>query len=138
MNTSSRNLTSILLTAICFFAFFIFGTTDNLKGPTLPAMLAELNIDYGTGGNIFFSEYVGFLIATLITGILADRFGLKIVFILAGIALVFGVGGYSSFSTPFLLSTSLFIVGLGLGAFELGPNAVIVSLYREQKGLYLN
>lgn len=138
MNTSSQNLTSILLTAICFFAFFIFGTTDNLKGSTLPAMLAELNIDYGTGGNIFFSEYVGFLIATLITGILADRFGLKIVFILAGIALVFGVGGYSSFSTPFLLSTSLFIVGLGLGAFELGPNAVIVSLYHEQKGLYLN
>ncbi|MCC6987199.1 MAG: MFS transporter, partial [Anaerolineales bacterium] len=28
--------------------------------------------------------------------------------------------------------------GMGLGAFELGPNAVIVSLYREQKGLYLN
>jgi len=130
--------TTILLTAICFFAFFIFGVTDNLKGPTLPAMLAELNIDYGTGGNIFFSEYVGFLIATLITGILADRFGLKLVFVLAGVALVIGAGGYSSFNTPLLLSISLFIVGLGLGAFELGPNAVIVSLYHEQKGLYLN
>ena len=130
--------TTILLTAICFFAFFIFGVTDNLKGPTLPAMMAELNIDYGTGGNIFFSEYVGFLIATLITGILADRFGLKLVFVLAGVALVIGAGGYSSFNTPLLLSISLFIVGLGLGAFELGPNAVIVSLYHEQKGLYLN
>lgn len=130
--------TTILLTSICFFAFFIFGVTDNLKGPTLPAMLAELNIDYGTGGNIFFSEYVGFLIATLITGILADRFGLKLVFVLAGVALVIGAGGYSYFGTPLLLSISLFIVGLGLGAFELGPNAVIVSLYHEQKGLYLN
>lgn len=138
MNTSPKNLTTFLLTAICFFAFFIFGVTDNLKGPTLPAMLAELNIDYGTGGNIFFGEYVGFLIATLITGILADRFGLKLVFILAGVALVLGVGGYSSFSVPFLLAASLFIIGLGLGAFELGPNAVIVSLYHEQKGLYLN
>jgi fucose permease len=101
-------------------------------------MLAELNIDYGTGGNIFFSEYIGFLIATLITGILADRFGLKLVIVLAGVSLVIGVGGYSSLNTPFLLSASLFIVGLGLGAFELGPNAVIVSLYHEQKGLYLN
>ncbi|MBI3169394.1 MAG: MFS transporter [Chloroflexi bacterium] len=129
---------TLLLTAICFFAFFIFGVTDNLKGPTLPAMLEELHIDYGTGGNIVFSEYIGFLIATLITGILADRFGLKLVIVLAGVSLVIGVGGYSSLSTPFLLSASLFIVGLGLGAFELGPNAVIVSLYREHKGLYLN
>jgi fucose permease len=130
--------TLLLLTALCFFAFFIFGVTDNLKGPTLPSMMAELNIDYGTGGNIFFSEYIGFLIATLITGILADRFGLKLVIVLAGIFLAIGVSGYSSFSTPLLLSTSLFIVGMGLGAFELGPNAVIVSLYHEQKGLYLN
>ena len=135
---TSLKFNPLFLTAICFFAFFLFGVTDNLKGPTLPAMLAELNIDYGTGGNIFFSEYIGFLIATLITGILADRFGLKVVIVLAGVSLVIGVGGYSSLSTPFLLSASLFVVGLGLGAFELGPNAIIVSLYHEHKGLYLN
>jgi fucose permease len=57
--------TIILLTAGCFIAFFVFGLTDNLKGPTLPAMLQEMNISYGTGGNIFFSQYTGFLIATL-------------------------------------------------------------------------
>ena len=79
----------ILLTAVCFFAFFLFGLTDNLKGPTLPLMLAELNIDYGIGGNIFFGEYLGFLIATLITGILADRYGLKLVIVLTGLTLLF-------------------------------------------------
>ncbi len=134
--TSQQN--ALLLTAICFFAFFIFGVTDNLKGPTLPPMLAELNIDYGTGGNIFFGEYLGFVVATLITGILADRFGLKLVMLLAGIFLAIGVGGYSSLNTASLLGASLFITGMGLGAFELGPNAIVVSLYRERKGLYLN
>lgn len=138
MSNTNNSTTLILLTAVCFFAFLLFGITDNLKGATLPAILSELKLDYGTGGNIFFSQYVGFLIATLITGILADRFGLKLVIVLAGIFLAIGVAGYSSFSTPFLLSASLFIVGMGLGAFELGPNAVIVSLYHEQKGLYLN
>ena len=127
-----------ILTAGCFLAFFIFGFTDNLKGPTLPAMLAELNINYGTGGNIFFGEYLGFLIATLMTGLLADRFGLKLVILLAGICLMLGVGGYSSFQLPIFLSASLFVVGLGLGAFELGPNALIVNLHPERKGLYLN
>jgi MFS transporter, FHS family, glucose/mannose:H+ symporter len=138
MTNPTSKSTVYVLTAVCFFAFLLFGITDNLKGPTLPAMLEELSIDYGTGGNIFFSQYVGFFIATLITGILADRFGLKLVMVLAGIFLAIGVSGYSSLGTPFLLSASLFIVGMGLGAFELGPNAVIVSLYHEQKGLYLN
>ncbi|WKZ34580.1 MAG: MFS transporter [Anaerolineales bacterium] len=136
-NTFSKT-NIILLTAGCFFAFFLFGFTDNLKGPTLPPMIAELGINYGTGGNIFFSQYVGFLIATLLTGILADKFGLKLVILLAGALLATGVGGYSTLKTASLLSVSLFIIGLGLGAFELGPNAVIVSLYRTQKGLYLN
>lgn len=138
MKTKPPSAAAILLTAGCFFAFFVFGFTDNLKGPTLPAMLAELNFDYGVGGNIFFGEYLGFLIATLITGILADKFGLKAVMLSAGAALIIGVSGYSGFESAFPLSASLFIVGMGLGALELGPNAIIVSLHHERKGLFLN
>jgi FHS family glucose/mannose:H+ symporter-like MFS transporter len=138
MQTKPSKTTVFLLTAGCFLAFFVFGFTDNLKGPTLPPMLAELHISYGTGGNIFFGEYLGFLIATLVTGILADRFGLKSVVILAGVFLGIGVSGYSTFQTAMSLSASLFVIGLGLGAIELGPNAIIISLYRERKGLYLN
>lgn len=140
-NANMKNLsqtTFYLITFVCFLAFFLFGFTDNLKGPTLPAMLEELKIDYAAGGNIFFGEYLGFLIATLITGIIADRFGLKSVLIIAGICLAIGVSGYSIFQTAFLLSASLFIIGLGLGAFELGPNAIIVELHPQRKGLFLN
>src|SRR5512141_2576017 len=129
---SASKTTIILLTAGCFLAFLAFGFTDNLKGPTLPPMLAEMNFSYGTGGNIFFGEYLGFLIATLITGILADRFGLKSVIILAGVFLGIGAGGYSIFRSAILLSGSLFILGLGLGSLELGPNAIIVSLHHER------
>lgn len=131
-------ITVFLLTAGCFLAFFVFGFTDNLKGPTLPAMLTEMHINYGMGGNLFFGEYLGFLIATLITGILADKFGLKAVILLAGSCLVLGVSGYSAFHFTWLLAASLFVVGLGLGALELGPNAIIVSLHHERKGFYLN
>ena len=130
--------TTFLLTGGAFLAFFIFGLTDNLKGPTLPAMLQEMNITYGTGGNIFFGQYLGFLIATLFTGLLADRFGLKSVILLAGALILLGAGGYSSLHTTWLLALSLFILGLGLGALELGPNALIVSVHHERKGLFLN
>jgi FHS family glucose/mannose:H+ symporter-like MFS transporter len=135
---NSSQTTNILITSICFFAFFLFGFIDNLKGPTLPAMLAELNISYATGGNIFFGQYLGFLIATLITGVIADRFGLKSVLVIAGVCLAIGVSGYSAFQTAVLLFVSLFVIGLGLGAFELGPNAIIVEIHHERKGLFLN
>jgi fucose permease len=74
----------------------------------------------------------------LFRSIIADRFGLKSVLIIAGICLAIGVSAYSSFQTVFLLSASLFIIGLGLGAFELGPNAIIVEIHPHRKGLFLN
>jgi fucose permease len=138
MQIKSSKTAIFLLTAGCFLTFFVFGFTDNLKGATMPAILAELNLSYGIGGNIFFGEYLGFLIATLITGILADRFGLKSVILLAGLLLGIGVSGYSSFNSALPLSGSFFVIGLGLGAIELGANAIIVSLHHERKGLYLN
>jgi MFS transporter, FHS family, glucose/mannose:H+ symporter len=137
MQRPSRT-TVALLTAGCFLAFFVFGITDNLKGPTLPSMMEEMNISYGTGGNIFFGQYLGFLIATLFTGFLGDRFGLKSVILLAGVFLLGGVLGYSSFHSTWLMAGSVFLLGLGFGAMELGPNALIVSIHRERKGLFLN
>lgn len=138
MKNQPLKTTIFLITAACFLSFFVFGFTDNLKGPTLPSMINELNIDYGTSGNIFFGEYLGFTITSLIAGILADRFGLKVILILAGGLLATGVAGYSSFSNSILLTASLFSVGLGLGAIELGANAAIVQIHPQKKGLYLN
>lgn len=138
MKNQPLKTTVFLVTAACFLSFFVFGFTDNLKGPTLPSMIDELNIDYGTSGNIFFGEYLGFVITALIAGILADRFGLKLILILAGGLLAAGVAGYSSFSNTLLLTASLFSVGLGLGAIELGANAAIVQIHPQKKGLYLN
>lgn len=128
----------LILTAGCFLAFFVFGFTDNLKGATLPAMMDEMRIDSGVTGNIFLGEYIGFLVATLVTGILADKFGLKPVILLAGLCMFLGIGGYSFFTSNGLFFISLFVLGLGLGALELGPNAIIVSLHHARKGLFLN
>lgn len=137
MGNSSRN-TILLLTGGSFFAFFVFGFTDNLKGPTLPALLQDLGLNYSLGGTILFGTYVGFLIATLVTGILADVVGKKAVILIAGFCLALGVGGYSTFRSAGLLTTAMLVLGLGLGALELGSNAIIVDLHTERKGRYLN
>ena len=127
-----------LLTAGGFYAFFVFGFVDNLKGPTLPALLRDLNLSYGQGGTILFSSYVGFMIATLLMGVFADRAGNKWVLAVAGICLTLGLAAYSLASLFWLLALALFVVGLGLGAIEVGGNGLIVNLHSHARGRYLN
>lgn len=127
-----------LLTAGAFFAFFVFGFTDNLKGPALPALLQDLHFNYSLGGTILLGVYLGFMAATLSTGFLADVVGQKAVLILAGVCLAVGVAGFSSFSSPIVLMIFTAFLGFGLGSLELGCNALIVSLHSADKGRYLN
>jgi len=127
-----------VLTLGAFFAFFVFGFTDNLKGPTLPALLSSLDLSYSNGGTILFGAYLGFIIATLTTGLLADVMGTKFVLILAGVSLALGIGGISSFESPVLLMLSMTVLGFGLGSIELGCNSLIVELHSKDKGRYLN
>ncbi len=127
-----------LITYGAFFSFFLFGFIDNLKGPTLPALLENLHLSYAQGGTIMFGAYIGFLVATLLTGPLADIAGNKAIILICCVFWIFGIGGYSYFSLFGLLAAMMFVLGFGLGAVEVGANLIIVDLYHEQKGKYLN
>ncbi len=129
---------TLLWTTTAFFAFFVFGFSDNLKGAVLPDLLQDLRIDYTVGGSILLGLYIGFMAATLTTGLVADALGKRTVLLMAGVSLALGVGGFSSFSTPPLLGLSMFVLGYGLGALELGCNAIIVELHPNDKGRYLS
>ena len=136
--TQNSQKTIWLLTAGAFFAFFVFGFTDNLKGPALPALLQDLHFNYSLGGTILLGVYLGFMAATLTTGFLADAVGQKAVLVLAGVCLAAGVAGFSSLNAPVLLMIFMAVLGFGLGSLELGCNSLIVSLHSAHKGLFLN
>ncbi len=136
---SSPSRTAVaLLTAAAFFAFFVFGFSDNLKGPVLPELLRDLRLNYSLGGTMLFAIYLGFMAATLTTGILADALGHRAVLLLAGVSLGLGVAGFTSFGALGLLIVSAALIGFGLGSIELGCNALIVRLHAARKGRYLN
>ena len=126
------------LTAGGFLSFFIFGFVDNLKGPTLPALLRDLNFSYGQGGVILLGAYIGFLVATLLTGVLADVAGKKTVLVIAGVCISVGMFVFSVSSTFGLLILAMSILGVGMGSIEVGANALIVDLHQGQQGRYLN
>ena len=139
MLSKTRQPTAIrLMTIGAFFAFFLFGFADNLKGPTLPALLDDLNFSYSFGGTIVLGSYLGFLIATLSTGPLSDVAGKKVVIFVACTCLFAGIAGYAASSKFWVLALAMTVVGLGLGSLELGGNLIIVDLHGQDKGRFLN
>lgn len=128
----------LFATIVVFFSYFIFGFVDNMKGATLPGLLDETGFGYAGGANIVFSEYFGFVLATLGTGVLADLFGKKSVLFVAGFSLLAGVMSYASASSLAVFLVTFFLVGVGAGSLELSGNDIISDLYGDRKGRYLN
>ena len=138
VSTISRSTAIKLITYGAFLSFFVFGFVDNLKGPTLSALLEDLNFSYSFGGTLVMSAYLGFLIATLVTGALSDTAGQKVVIFTACACLFVGIVGYSMASMFLILAMAMLVIGLGLGSLELGGNSIIVDLHHQGKGRYLN
>ncbi len=131
-------LSTQLLTAGGFLSFFVFGFIDNLKGPLLPEILRSEGMSYGQGGTFFLAAYVGFVIATLATGVMADLLSNRRVLLLAGACLLGGIVGMNLTSSLLLLNLSMGLVGLGLGAIEVGANGLMVELHSTARARYLN
>lgn len=133
-----RPLALWLLTAGGFFSFFTFGFVDNIKGPTLPNLLQDLNFSYSQGGGILFGAYLGFVIATLLAGPLSDLLGNRLILLAAALFIALGTLGMGSATTYPLLFGAMLVIGLGMGAIEVGGNALIVALHPLAQGRFLN
>jgi MFS family permease len=118
------------------FRLRLFRQPERRDHPGLPARPGFFL--YHRRDSILLGIYIGFLMATLVTGLLADVAGKKIVLLIAGICLTLGILGFSTFSTFWPLALSMLVLGLGLGAIELGANNIIVDLHTAQKAKYLN
>jgi FHS family glucose/mannose:H+ symporter-like MFS transporter len=138
LSRASQSTFVKLITYGAFLSFFLFGFVDNLKGPTLPNLLDDLDLSYSLGGTIVLGAYLGFLLATLATGPLSDVAGKHVVILVACACLFVGMIGYSIASTFWMLTLAMTVVGLGMGALEVGGNLIIVDLHHEDKGRYLN
>src|SRR5687768_199340 len=124
MSTSSK-----FLTLGGFLSFFAFGFIDNLKGPLLPELLRGGEYSYSQGGTIIFAAYLGFILATLVTGVIADVVSNRSVLFLAAICLCIGSIGIGTTSSYLGLILFMALTGIGLGAIELGANGLMVELH---------
>ncbi|HOJ77821.1 MAG TPA: MFS transporter [Bacillota bacterium] len=134
----NNKLQTTLIIIGSFFIFFMFGFLDNLRGPLIPEIIKDLNLRYSLIGNMLFMQYIGFLAATIGTGFLSYKFGLKpiltiaLALLFAGIALIAGIPQY------FILIITFLILGLGLGLLEIACHNIIILSISQKIGMFLN
>ncbi|WP_328591952.1 MFS transporter [Bacillus salipaludis] len=79
----NQRMNSILLLFVVFGGFFIFGLSENVKGPALPVMQSEFKLHESQLGFLLALNSFGYLLACSFTSNLSNKIGIKWIGILA-------------------------------------------------------
>ncbi len=133
-----KNRTAFIVTIGAFYSFLLFGFTDNVKGPILPALLEKFSLSYAQGSNILLLLYLGFMVSILGSGFFAGKYGNRNTLILAGLILSGAAAGMSLVQQQIFLYPLYFAIGIAIAAIEIGANGAITDIYHEESGKFLN
>ncbi|PKH23676.1 MFS transporter [Enterobacterales bacterium CwR94] len=108
-------------------AFFIAGFTLAAWAPLIPLARDRMMADNGTMGLVLLAFGLGSLLMMPLSGILAARFGCRLIFTTAAGLVLATLPALVLTDEPFSLATSLFIFGAGIGAMD-----VVVNIHAVQ------
>ncbi|HEY8270889.1 MAG TPA: MFS transporter [Pseudobdellovibrionaceae bacterium] len=112
---------------ISYFSLFVFGLTDNLRGPLFPEILNTFEISDSFGSWMFAISSISGFAASYVARHLLRRFDRKSVLQGGCLSMIFGLLGLA-WSPQFNIFLGFsFLLGLSLGIIGLIPN-VLVSL----------
>jgi len=134
--TLSKNY--ILLLIVVFGGFLIFGFSENIKGPALPRMQADLALDELQVGILLAFNSLGYLLACSFTGWLARKAGMKLTLSLAfGSMVISGVCMY--FAANYTsLSSAYFLMYVGNGILEIALAILAARIFIKNTGTMMN
>lgn len=110
-------------------AFFIAGFAVSSWAPLVPFAKDRANLDEGVLGLLLLSLGLGSLLTMPITGLLAGRFGCRVVIMLASLVICLTLPLLAVLSSLPALAVALFFFGAGVGTVDVAVNiqAVIVE-----------
>lgn len=103
-------------------AFFIAGLTLAAWAPLIPLARDRMIADNGTMGLVLLAFGLGSLLMMPLSGILAARFGCRLIFTVATGLVLVTLPALVLADTPLSLATFLFIFGAGIGAMDVVVN----------------
>ncbi len=130
-------LSTKLIFASAYMGMLLFGVSLITLGSVAPGLREKFSLDAISFGTLFSILPFGILTGTLLFGPFADRYGYKLIFILAGLSMFAGFQGIAYASSASLLYVCVFLFGLGGGVINGSSNAV-VSDVSQNKGANLS
>jgi MFS family permease len=117
---------------------FLFGVTLITLGSVATDLKEKFQLDGIAAGTLFSILPFGILSGSLIFGPVCDRYGYKLLLILACIGMFAGFEGIAFSNSLSGLKISVFVFGLGGGIINGGTNAVVADISPEHKGANLS
>lgn len=133
MSVSSSTVTGerLVATALhssCGLAFFVFGMTSAIIGPTIGELAGAIGVSVAIAGILRSGRQIGQLAGFLALGHAADRFNLRLLAFFGAIAMAAGLLMVTS--KGIIIATCAALVwGLGHSAYNLAPNVVIGRVF---------
>jgi len=124
--------------ATIFIGFIVFGISENIKGPAIPRIQFDFNLDEQQLGTLLSLNALGYLIACSFTAILVRLWGIKAVSIIAfGSMVLSGVFIYLSHTYP-LFASSYFFMYIGNGMLEIALAILGARIFVKNTGTMMN
>ena len=124
--------------AAAFASIFVLAVSSN----TLPAVLLRAAPDVGMRAEMLALaasiQFAGFFLATLVGGVLCDRFGKKPVLQCACLLTAAGALVWTVAANIFVACAAAALLGMGIGILESMATALLADLYPLRRSLVLN
>lgn len=108
--------------------FFIAGLSLATWAPLIPFAKLRLMADNGTMGIVMLAFGIGSLMMMPLSGVLASRYGCRVVFNIATLVMLMLLPALTIFDTPLSLALALFVFGSGIGAMDVVANIQAVQV----------
>lgn len=113
---------------VAYAAFVLVGVNAGATGVLLPAQISDYNVSKTAIGSTFFTGSIGFVLASLLAGVLVHRLGMRMTLII-GATVNTAAGLYVATRPPFAAFVLVAIAtGFGAGVAESGFQAFVVGL----------
>ncbi|MDO3410337.1 MFS transporter [Saccharibacillus sp. CPCC 101409] len=140
MNAKFRGIDRIYAwqLATIFIGFIVFGFSENIKGPAIPRIQLDFNLDEGQLGTLLSLNALGYLLACSFTAILVRKWGIKAVSVIAFGSMVLS-GALIALSQSYgPFSASYFLMYIGNGMLEIALAILGARIFVKNTGTMMN
>ncbi len=121
-----------------YAAYIVLGLALSAFGPTLPGLASQTGSTLSQISIIFTANSFGYIFGSLLGSRLYDRRPGQPVLALTLLGMAVTIGLLPVLPRLWLLVIDLILIGLGMGVLDVGGNTLIVWLFRDKVGPYMN